>query len=74
MKMEFHRKTGQFQFYYRANPSIPYPTEIFIPHLQYPNGHYIVAEGTEITSDENAQLVWLRALKSAEIRVTIQRK
>jgi hypothetical protein len=44
--MKFDRKTRHFEFEFRHDASIAVPTEIFVPHYQYPQGYHVeVSDG-----------------------------
>jgi hypothetical protein len=57
IKMRFNRKTGKFQLKYEVNQNIDAPTEVYIPHVQYPKGFEVCCEGGEWEKIENEPLI-----------------
>jgi hypothetical protein len=47
LEMRFDRRRGTFLLRYKPDPSIPAPTLVFVPELQFPRGFSIEAEGCE---------------------------
>jgi hypothetical protein len=70
-KIEFKRKSGVFTLVFDADPKIDAPTEIFVPHIQYPGGCKVEAEGCSVEEDRRGQAVRIMAKKPGEVTVRI---
>ena len=72
LKMKFKRETGAFRFVYEADGDGE--TEIFVPAIQYPNGYDVEIEGGELRRDDERQCLFVRAVGSDKIGVSITRR
>jgi len=72
VSVRFECESAEFELQFDADPAIPAPTEIFIPHIHYPAGATIRAEGCTIV--ENGALVFITAPRKARCIVTVSPK
>lgn len=62
--MSFDMRSGEFRLGYEPDASIPAPTEIFVPRLQYPQSFSLETAGCTVTerpSGDPAGPIWLEA-------------
>jgi hypothetical protein len=71
--VKFDRASGDFEFVYDADPAIRAATEIFVPRLQYPDGHSIEITGGDASIDQQPQRVIVKTARAGEVRVKIRR-
>jgi len=64
LKMEFNIKKGQFLFEFDANISIKFPTTIYVPEIQYPNGFDLKVSDGEIKIEEGQQIISIKVFKN----------
>lgn len=72
LKMKFKRETGAFRFVYEVDGDGE--TEIFVPAIQYPDGYDVDVEGGELRRDEANQRLFVHAVGSDKVGVTIMRR
>ncbi|HEU0001452.1 MAG TPA: cellulase family glycosylhydrolase [Ktedonobacteraceae bacterium] len=60
LRMSFNIKQRVFEFTFRHAPHITAPTEIYIPHFQYPHGYNVaVSDGSyEILREQQTLIYW----------------
>jgi len=74
LKMEFNYKEKIFYFEFDADSRIHYPTIIYIPKIQYPQGYKIETSEGELKKNEDEQLVFINIKKDGIHRVKITKK
>ncbi|MDX5367557.1 MAG: hypothetical protein LPK88_13805, partial [Alphaproteobacteria bacterium] len=72
LKMKFKRETGAFRFVYEVDGDGE--TEIFVPAIQYPNGFDVEVEGGELRRDDENQRLFVHAVGSGKVGVSITRR
>lgn len=72
VSMRFECESAEFELQFDADPSIPAPTEIFIPQIHYPAGAKISADGCLI--EQKGALAYITASRQARCIVTVSSK
>jgi hypothetical protein len=72
-RMAFDQRSGKFVLRFTADPTIPVPTEIFLPVIQYPHGVRIESEGLEVDRDGNEQYARFKAHDAGEKTIIVHR-
>ena len=74
LETRFDRRKREYILRYFADASIDFPTEIFIPGVQFPKGYTVQADGVEVKKIPEEQKIIVKANKSGEILITINSK
>ncbi|MGK2870857.1 MAG: hypothetical protein ACSLFL_01220, partial [Alphaproteobacteria bacterium] len=70
--MHFDQRKRRFELGFEADPSLPAPTEIFIPHRQFPNGYRLDAPGLVAMDQAVADAQSLRLLAHEKKLFTVR--
>ncbi|SFD98080.1 endoglycosylceramidase [Actinopolyspora alba] len=69
--MRFDATTGEFEYTYRPDPTIPKPTEIYVSDRHYESGYSVTVRGGRLTSEPGARTVTVEATGTETVRVRI---
>ena len=72
--VRFRSSTGELRLVYDADPSIPAPTELFVPARRYPSGFDVDAPGSEVRLLPEEQRVEVRAREPGPRTIVIRRR
>ncbi len=73
LRMSFDIKRRTFEFAFRHDSYITVPTEIFIPHLQYPQGYMVeVSDGTYEMQHEQQTLIYRHSIVRDEHTIRVR--
>jgi hypothetical protein len=67
LHMKFDRKTRIFEFEFRHDSNIAAPTEIFVPHYQYPHGYHVAVSDGAYEIDRAGQALIYRHSDQREV-------
>ncbi|SDP30353.1 endoglycosylceramidase [Actinopolyspora xinjiangensis] len=70
--MDFDADTGEFEYTYRPDPTIPAPTEIYVSDRHYEAGYSVSVDGGRVTSPAGARTVTVEATGTEPVRVRIR--
>ncbi len=60
LRMSFDLGQRRFEFEFESDPAVTAPTELFVPHHQYPQGYRVMVSGGEYEVDRAAQTLFYR--------------
>lgn len=73
VQMSFDTERGRFTLEFDADASLPAPTEIYVPRLQYPRGYDLRHAGLRAEQGEDEQFIKLYAERPGIAKVEIVR-
>ena len=74
LRLSFNIKRRIFEFTFRHDPHITAPTEIFIPHYQYPHGYNVeVSDGIYEMLQEKQVLIYRHGMEREEHIIRVMR-
>lgn len=72
-RMSFDIKQRIFEFTFRHDPQITAPTEIYIPHFQYPRGYSVeVSDGSYEMLREQQRLIYRHSMERDEHTIRVR--
>ncbi len=72
-KQKFDRSTGLFEAVIEVDPALEAPSEIYVPRVQYPDGHRCFLTGSAKVT-QHGQAVRIQATEAGSIKVRIERQ
>jgi Glycoside hydrolase family 5 C-terminal domain/Cellulase (glycosyl hydrolase family 5) len=72
VEQRFDMASGLFTLSFEADPAISAPTEVYLPHMQYPDGYQITLDGAT-WEKSSAQTVALTATHRGIVTMTVER-
>ncbi|MFW9959320.1 MAG: hypothetical protein ACFFCT_14735 [Candidatus Odinarchaeota archaeon] len=72
--MEFDIKSGSFHVEFDADSTIPEPSVLYIPRVQFPRGFTLDAKNAKTTHDKENQLLLVHPISEGRCSITVTRK
>jgi hypothetical protein len=71
LSMTFRIEKRMFTFTFRPDEKVKAPTEIFVPHYQYPNGYWVDASSGRFEQDNKNQTLFIHDAKGETVTIKV---